>query len=1029
MLFVLFSFLAPYTIYANDFGYSSDLSNQNDVMLHASERLNANQLFTIEDESSSPAINSPLPDSTLTGGAETFTWTTNGVQVLQWLVVIGDALGKNNYFSSGYLNQSIRSITVTSLPANDSILFVRLWYRTGSGWQSTDVQYTAADPSSVPAIINPVANSILADGTQTFEWTANGVNVLKWQLYIGHSIGSSNFYRSEELSSSSLSTTVAELPRDSRTLYVRLWYLNSDYQWLSKDYEYTADSGAMLPTITAPIPDSTLGSVETFTWTSNGTHVLKWLLYVGDTLGASNLHHSGTLYSRTRSVTAYNLPTDNSTLYVRLWFETDAGWQSVDAQYTAADPSTAPAIISPVANSILADGTQTFEWAANGVNVLQWQLYIGDSVGSSNFYRSEQLPGANLSTTVTGLPRDSRTLYMRLWYLNEEYKWQSKDYQYTSASGATMPTINAPVPDNTLTGSIETFTWTPNGNHIFKWLLYVGDALGANNLYRSYTLPSSARSATVYNLPTDESTVYVRLWYQTDTGWHSVDAQYTAANPSTAPAIISPVANSILTDDTQTFEWTANGVNVLKWQLYIGDSFGSNNIYRGEELPGTSLSTTLTGLPRDSRTLHVRLWYLNEEYRWQSKDYEYTSASGATIPTINAPVPDSTLTGSVETFTWTPNGNHVLKWLLYVGDALGENNLYKSSNLPSSARSVTVYNLPTDESTLYVRLLYETDAGWHTVDAQYTAADPSTAPAIINPVANSILADGTQTFEWTANGVNVLQWLLYIGDSVGSGDLYRSEPLPGSTLSTAVSGLPKDSDTLYVRLWYLNEEYRWQWKDYQYTATSGAMLPTINSPVPDSTLTGTTETFTWDANGTRVFEWWLSIGDSVGDNNLYDSGSLSLHNKSVTVINLPPNNTLASNSLFYVRLWYRTGADVRDRDWQYTDVQYSAASSSTAPEITNPVANSVLTGDSQTFDWTTNGVDNILYWTLWIGDSTGSNNFYSSGILPSSSLSTIANGLPTDGSFLYVRLWYSTDGFNWQWRDFEYIAISGAMGP
>ena len=40
------------------------------------------------------------------------------------------------------------------------------------------------------------------------------------------------------------------------------------------------------------------------------------------------------------------------------------------------------------------------------------------------------------------------------------------------------------------------------------------------------------------------------------------------------------------------------------------------------------------------------------------------------------------------------------------------------------------------------------------------------------------------------------------------------------------------------------------------------------------------------------------------------------------------------------------------------------------------------------------------------------------------STSTTVSGLPTDGSIVYVRLWYYTGG-SWEKEDFQYIAFGG----
>ena len=100
---------------------------------------------------------------------------------------------------------------------------------------------------------------------------------------------------------------------------------------------------------------------------------------------------------------------------------------------------------------------------------------------------------------------------------------------------------------------------------------------------------------------------------------------------------------------------------------------------------------------------------------------------------------------------------------------------------------------------------------------------------------------------------------------------------PAGTLSRSVSGLPTNSSTVWVQLWWKTGG-NWQSANYQYTAAgggSGGGTPTITSPAPGSTLPGASTTFSWTPNSTSVSEWWLYVGTSQGDKNLHDSGSIA----------------------------------------------------------------------------------------------------------------------------------------------------------
>ena len=285
-----------------------------------------------------------------------------------------------------------------------------------------------------------------------------------------------------------------------------------------------------VPAITSPTPNSVLpGSTATFTWAPNGVMASQWWLHVGTSQGAFDLIDTGSL-GTVLSHTLSGLPTDGSTVWVRLWYSNSSGWHSVDAQYTAATQNngTTPAIQSPTPGSELPGSTVTINWTANGVSVREWWLHVGTSQGAFDLIDTGSL-GTVLSHTLSGLPTDGSTVWVRLWY-SDSSGWHSVDAQYTAATqnNGTTPAIQSPTPGSELPGSTVTINWTANGVSVREWWLHVGTSQGAFDLVDTGSL-GTVLSHTLSGLPTDGSTVWVRLWYSDSSGWHSVDAQYTAA--------------------------------------------------------------------------------------------------------------------------------------------------------------------------------------------------------------------------------------------------------------------------------------------------------------------------------------------------------------------------------------------------------------------------------------------------------------------------------------------------------------------
>ena len=189
------------------------------------------------------------------------------------------------------------------------------------------------------------------------------------------------------------------------------------------------------PTILSPESGSTLPSTTvTFTWTPGDQTVTEWLLYVGTSPGALDLFDSGALGAAVLSSSATGLPNDGSTIYVRLWFKISGVFQHDDFQYTAVVEAQ-PRILSPEPGSTQLGTTVTFTWTPGDQTVTEWLLYVGTSPGALDLFDSGALGAAVLSSSVTGLPNDRSTIYVRLWFKISGV-FQFDDFQYTAAGSA-----------------------------------------------------------------------------------------------------------------------------------------------------------------------------------------------------------------------------------------------------------------------------------------------------------------------------------------------------------------------------------------------------------------------------------------------------------------------------------------------------------------------------------------------------------------------------------------------------------------
>jgi hypothetical protein len=307
---------------------------------------------------------------------------------------------------------------------------------------------------------------------------------------------------------------------------------------------------------------------------------------------------------------------------------TDPGpyWDWTHFMALIAGTSTAKAqITSPTPGSTFSSTSATFAWNT-GSGVTDYWLYAGNSAGAYDIYGGEQ--GTALSHTVSGIPTDGRTIYVRLYSLING-AWQYYDYTYkafTVTSTATKAQITSPTPGSTFSSSSATFAWNI-GSGVADYWLYVGNSAGAYDIYGGEQ--GTALSHTVSGIPTDGRTIYVRLWSNLNSGWQYNEYTYTAFTGTSAAKaqMTSPANGSTFSSSSVNFNWNT-GSGVSEYYLYVGNSAGAYDIYLGDQ--GTALARTVSGIPTDGRTIYVRLWS-SLSSGWQYNDYTYTASTGGQL--------------------------------------------------------------------------------------------------------------------------------------------------------------------------------------------------------------------------------------------------------------------------------------------------------------------------------------------------------------------------------------------------------------
>src|SRR5207248_1040358 len=154
-----------------------------------------------------------------------------------------------------------------------------------------------------------------------------------------------------------------------------------------------------------------------------------------------------------------------------------------------------------------------------------------------------------------------------------------------------------------------------------------------------------------------------------------------------------------------------------------------------------------------------------------------------------------------------------------------------------------VANIPTDGSAVCVRLWTQINGAWQFRDYVYMAATLTVSAAITSPAANSTLSGASVTFQWNA-GTGATAYEIYVATHVGWTDI-ATQSLDDA-LPISITNIPTNGTAVCVRLW-TQINGAWQFRDYVYMSATLTVSAAITSPAANSTLSGASVTFQWNA--------------------------------------------------------------------------------------------------------------------------------------------------------------------------------------
>ena len=862
--------------------------------------------------------------------------------------------------------------------------------------------YSGSDSAVFPSVY--VTGRLSTDTVSTMESEV--------QLYAG---------AAQQVALQGYSTVVGERWGDYSSMMLdpddcTFWYTGEylkqvgSFNWSTRILSFSFPSCSSPASITLPVPKGEGGAAltsatATFYWMPGSGSPTGYTLSVGSTQGGSN-YFTNTYAAGTSTATVTTLPVDGSTFWVRLTAIGGVGGFQ-DYQYTAA--------------SLIQGQTITFTTSAPASAAYNSSFGVAATASS----------GLTVAFTASGVC--------------SVVDHGNGTATYTMTSGTGTCSVIANQAGNGSYSAAPTVTETTSATKASQTVTFTTQA------------PSSAVYGSQFSVAATGGLSGNPVTFSSAGGCSNVGALYTMISGTVACSVIASQAGNSNYASGQTTE-TTNAtpavltVSAINASMNYGDAafpaFSANITgYVNGDGPGVvsgspafNTNATLSSPPGQYTLFVTQGTLAAANYTFTFVNAFLNIAQAASVTNLGAN-PTTIGTGDSTTLTVTvtgsPNGVAPTGTVTFYNGAtvLGTGGL--TGEGPKRRRNITAVILARGKvkggpqypglastATLVVSASALQFGANPNITASYGGdsnynGGASTAqsvtvvnPGLYSPPPGSTLTGNSATFSWYGAAGATAYWI-DLGNVPGGNQYYQSGSLPTTTESVTVNSLPSDGSTVYVTLYYFISG-SWVSNPYTYTAFGGsAVQGQITSPTPNTTFTGTTVTFTWSA-GSGSTAYWLDAGNVPGGNQYYQSGNLG--NVLTTTVTTMPSD----GSTVYVTLYSLVSGQWLSNAYTYT--AYSLASA--GGTITTPTPGSVLTSSSVTFIWNA-GSGATNYW-LDVGSTPGGNQYEQSGALGNVTQTTV-NGLPTDGSTIYVTL-YSLIGGVWSGNAYTYTALNGSGG-
>jgi hypothetical protein len=717
--------------------------------------------------SSVASLSYPLDGASQINPSVTFTWgAVSGAQV--YYLYVGSSPGLKDVYDSGETTKTGLSVSL----ATGTKYYARLYAEINNTWHAApDISFTTVTPS---VLLSPANQAAGLQRTCGFSWSPVA-GASAYYLYVGSSIGTKDVVDSGEVQTTQLTRVL-----NGGTYYARIYTLISAHWYASPDITFSVAAPPTPASLTSPTSGSSLFTTSpvTFSWTTVPSASVYYL-YVGTTPGANDVINSGEIKTTqlTRSLSPGIYYARIYTEIAQLWYLSSDITFSVIGGSTLAFPGNAATNVDPYINFTW----QPFPGASS------YSLTVGTTPGASDALATGSITSTSFQL---GAPLQSNTTYYVQLSTFQGGSWFNTNSSFTTGTG--IAHLLAPTDGETNVDPFSKLSWTSVAD-AQTYYVYVGSALGLKDIYDSGEVSVASLAVPILK---PETKYFVRLYTEKGSNWYSVDTAFTTGN--CIAQMLYPLDKAINVDPGLPFQWSSDPI-ALGYQISIGTSLGSQDVFSGPETPDTTLPIRIPA----SGSYYIRLTTIRADgVRYVDSSF---TASDYISHLVNPG--NQALMDPFATFTWAsvPGAD---AYYLTVGSSTGARDIFDSGE--QTGTSIFVPNLVSG-ITYFARLYTYRSGFWYSSDSTFLAG--KALAALTDPQDGAFISP-LETFSWSVPDFPGDAYYLIIGSTPGARDIFDSGGLQGTSVNP--NGLDFGK-TYYATLFTLKSGF---WKPTSSTFTT-----------------------------------------------------------------------------------------------------------------------------------------------------------------------------------------------------------------